>query len=306
MMSLQHAGRRLPRLARFIVSRSRSLRDEPNRSISKAANQTLIDDRGYIQFETLHEMTRNATLLYKDNPLFGTYNSNSGSFHWTTYADFGRKVSQCTSLLLDLGVKPYSRVGIISNNREEWPIIAAATYSLNATFVPMYEAQLPKDWVHILNDSECNVLISSTEDIYLKVMKEVLPNTPLVSEVLCLDAEVHEPNSFHGMMKRMEESSCQIEPPTPDDLANIIYTSGSTGTPKGVELIHSNQVSNIKAGRDMVVHQTDFIQSSDRSLSFLPFAHSYGQVSFLCVEHCIHDVLTQTCSYRTTYLFIDV
>lgn len=48
---------------------------------------------------------------------------------------------------------------------------------------------------------------------------------------------------------------------------------------KGVELIHSNQVSNIKAGREMVVNPPDFIQSKDRSLAFLPWAHSYGQVS---------------------------
>jgi len=41
------------------------------------------------------------------------------------------------------------------------------------------------------------------------------------------------------------------------------------------------QVSNIKAARDMVVDQADFIQSTDRSLSFLPFAHSYGQVKLM-------------------------
>jgi long-chain acyl-CoA synthetase len=48
---------------------------------------------------------------------------------------------------------------------------------------------------------------------------------------------------------------------------------------KGVELLHSNQVSNIKAGREMVVNPADFIQAKDRSLAFLPWAHSYGQVS---------------------------
>ena len=41
------------------------------------------------------------------------------------------------------------------------------------------------------------------------------------------------------------------------------------------------QVSNIIAGRDMVVDPADFIRSTDRSLSFLPWAHSYGQVCLL-------------------------
>lgn len=106
--------------------------------------------------------------------------------------------------------------------------------------------------------------------------KEVLPSTPLLNEVICLDGPKAEPNSFEGLMERNREE-CSVVTPTEDDLANLIYTSGTTGKPKGVELIHSNQVSNIKAGREMVVDPADFIQSRDRSLAFLPWAHSYGQ-----------------------------
>ena len=228
--------------------------DSPNDDvITAASSKSLVDSRGYLKFNTLHEMIHNATLQYKDNPLFGTYHDSNQTFQWTTYSEFGRMVRQCQTLLLDLGVKPYSKVGIISNNRQEWAIIAAATYSINASLVPMYEQQLPKDWTHILNDSECNVVFCSTEEIYLKVKKEVISNTPLVTEVLCFDDAMmqNEPNSFHGALSRIEEAmgsnggstgNSVVEPPTPDDLANLIYTSGTTGTPKGVELIHSNQV----------------------------------------------------------------
>lgn len=55
-------------------------------------------------------------------------------------------------------------------------------------------------------------------------------------------------------------------------------SSGTTGKPKGVELLHSNQVSNIKAGREMVDDPADYLCAQDRSLAFLPWAHSYGQV----------------------------
>ena len=43
------------------------------------------------------------------------------------------------------GVVEFSKIGIISNNRWEWAAIASAAYSLNATIVPMYEAQLAAD-----------------------------------------------------------------------------------------------------------------------------------------------------------------
>ena len=255
-------------------------------------NSNIIDKDGYLQFDTLHQMITNATSAYQNNPLFGTFDNNAslkndnGSFHWMTYDEFAKNVTLCRTILKDLNVRPFSKVGIISNNRQEWAVIAAATYSLNATLVPMYEAQLPKDWTHILNDSGCCALFCSTEDIYLQVKKEVLQNTPLVHEVLCLDAPVDEPHSFIGAMKRAEQEynkvgmldvDSGIVEPCEEDLANLIYTSGTTGKPKGVELIHSNQVSNIKAGRKMGVHPSDFPSSNDRSLAFLPWAHSYGQ-----------------------------
>lgn len=112
-----------------------------------------------------------------------------------------------------------------------------------------------------------------------------------MSEVICLDAPAGEPNSFRGVMdrtlKNLEKdgrNDVVVVEPTEEDLANLIYTSGTTGKPKGVELIHSNQVSNIKAGRSMVVNPSDFIQATDRSLAFLPWAHSYGQT---CELFCL-------------------
>ena len=58
----------------------------------------------------------------------------------------------------------------------------------------------------------------------------------------------------------------------PDDLAGFVYTSGTTGKPKGVRLSHGNLASNVSA-----IHEIFPVNSSDRSLSFLPWAHSFGQ-----------------------------
>jgi len=174
-------------------------------------------------------------------------------------------------------VTEFSKVGIISNNRWEWATIASAAHSLNATLVPMYEAQRPEDWTYIINDSGSVVLFCATHDIYNKVVSDVLPQCPYLKATLCLDALEDEPYSFSHHMKRMAHSNTEIVPPTPDDLANLIYTSGTTGKPKGCELMHSNIASNVKGVRGMVENVHDFIRSSDRSLAFLPWAHSYGQ-----------------------------
>ena len=85
------------------------------------------------------------------------------------------------------GVVPYDRVALISNNRWEWPVFACAAYSLQATLVPMYEAQLPSDWTYILNDSGASVVVCSTEDIFHTLNDFVLPQTPHIEFILMVN-----------------------------------------------------------------------------------------------------------------------
>ena len=203
------------------------------------------------------------------------------------------KVSDCSNFFFFFiqlsGVGEYSKVAIISNNRWEWATIAAATYSLNATLVPMYEAQLPSDWTYILNDSGAHAVFCATQEIFDQVQNQVLPSTPTVKASLCLDAPLEEPHSFEGALSacEMDFNGSLISAPTPEDLAGLIYTSGTTGKPKGVELTHFNFAANVKgATRSLVEDPKAFVGVSDRSLSFLPWAHSYGQTCELWSMMC--------------------
>ena len=177
-------------------------------------------------------------------------------------------------------MEEFSKVAIISNNRWEWATIAAAAYSLNASLVPMYEAQLPSDWTYILNDSGSSVVFCATQEIFDRVQKEVLPSTPTVKASICLNAPQGEPHAFATAMaaSTTDSAGSLIITPTQEDLANLIYTSGTTGQPKGVELTHLNFSSNVKAaGRSLSDDPKELVRESDRSLAFLPWAHSYGQ-----------------------------
>jgi len=240
----------------------------------------ILDDEGMVTFETLHELQVRSSLVYSDNEIFGTFDPETGKYDWITYAEYSQRVNQCRTLLKDIGVRESGKVAIISNNRWEWATVAAAAYSINAAVTPMYEAQLPCDWQYILNDSGSSALFCATQEIYDQVQKEVLPSTPAVKACLCLDAPLGEQHSFHTALSHSEidDSGSLIVAPTPEDLAGLIYTSGTTGKPKGVELTNLNFCSNvIGATRSLVKNPKEFVKESDRSLSFLPWAHSYGQ-----------------------------
>jgi long-chain acyl-CoA synthetase len=175
------------------------------------------------------------------------------------------------------GIAPYDKVGIISNNRYEWAMIACAAYSLSATLVPMYEAQLSSDWRYIINDSAATALFCSTQEIFHRVNKEVLPVTPHIHSSLCLDAGEGEIYGYQTVARDVGAAFVAPIKPQEEDLANLIYTSGTTGNPKGVELTHRNMASNVKGGRSMPASPSDLVTASDRTLAFLPWAHSYGQ-----------------------------
>ncbi|KAG5188508.1 long chain acyl-CoA synthetase [Tribonema minus] len=227
-----------------------------------------------MDFDTLVDMHLVTRQSFGNRPLFGT--KKDGTYRWTTYKEFGRKVDVARVALARLGIARGDVVACISSNREEWAVTAYAVYSLGAAFVPMYEDQLVKDWRYIVENSGAKALFVSTEKVYQSTyhFAEVVGQ---VRSVHCFDAA--RPDAPHAFSRLLAEAA-QAPPvpaiiPNPRDLATLIYTSGTTGTPKGVRLTHANLMSNVLGLRTVLPEGV--LTCHDRSLSFLPWAHSYGQ-----------------------------
>jgi long-chain acyl-CoA synthetase len=236
------------------------------------------------RFETLIDIYDHAIKSFGHRELFGT--KRGGSWTWTTYAEFGKKVEAFRGGLASLGVGKGDVVAIIANNRVEWAVAAYAVYGLGGAFVPMYEAQHPKEWEFIVKDCEAKVLIAATDEIVSKTR-------PLLDSIKSLKAIVSlagtnganadgdkRVTTFDALCK--SEKTAPATKPKKEDIAGLIYTSGTTGNPKGVILTHANLASNVSA-----VHEVFPIEQADRSLSFLPWAHSFGQT---CELHAIFSM----------------
>lgn len=220
------------------------------------------------RFGTLVDIYEQALRSFADRPLFGT--KVGDAWQWITYGEFGRQVADMRGGLVELGVVRGDRVSIIANNRVEWAAVAGATYMLGATVVPMYETQLDKDWSYILDDSAAKVLFVANDDIARRVA--AFPHQWL-EHIVVIDA----PDGYQGLtyaqvLATGAEHPASVREVDRDDLADIIYTSGTTGNPKGVLLTHANLADNVSA--EMMVVPVD---PDDRTLSFLPWAHSFGQ-----------------------------
>ncbi len=212
------------------------------------------------RFRDLVDLCERSCAKHADRPLFGE--KRDERWVWTSYRELNALVAQARATLASLGVKPGDRVAMISNNRVEWAVAAYATYGVGATFVPMYESQLPSEWAFILDDAGVNVVIAANDAIAEKL--------PALRHVISLDS----PRSFLDPSRTLPART-----PDPDGIADFIYTSGTTGKPKGVMLSHRNIVENVNS-----VHEVFEFSPDDRALSFLPWAHAYGQT---CEVHAL-------------------
>lgn len=221
-------------------------------------------------FETLVDVYVNSVKKFGHRPLFGE--KKNGQWRWTTYGEFARMVDDLRGGLAQLGVGAGDKVAVISNNRVEWAVGAYASYTLGAAYVPMYEAQLDKDWEYILRDCGAKVVFVANQSIADRVAK-FRERLPALQHVIRFDGPASAEDSYANLLERGRKNPVPIVHPKPTDLAGLIYTSGTTGNPKGVMLSHSNLAKNISA-----IHALFPMSPDDRSLSFLPWAHSFGQV----------------------------
>ncbi len=202
------------------------------------------------------------------NKLFGTKNE-SGDYKWVTYNEVSRRVDDLRAGLAAEGIGKGDCVGLIANNRTEWAIAAFATFGLGARFIPMYEAELTSIWQYIISDSGIKLLFVSRAEILEKV-KGFRDSVPGLEKIILIEGKG--PDTMAGLEEKGREKPVPSITPDKDDIAVLIYTSGTTGEPKGVLLSHGNFSSNtVDAGACF-----PDLNPSDRSLSILPWAHSYG------------------------------
>jgi len=179
--------------------------------------------------------------------------------------------------MLQIGIKPGDKVGLVSSNRPEWNMIDFATMQIGAVSIPIYPTISQDDYRHILNHAEMKMIFIEGKELRNK-LKPILPEVKTLKEIYTF---VDQGGEFNYLEQLIELGKKHPQPDKlvqlkaavqPTDMATIIYTSGTTGNPKGVMLSHNNILSNIKSLS--VIPST----WSNKALSFLPLCHAYERM----------------------------
>jgi long-chain acyl-CoA synthetase len=232
-----------------------------------------------MNFRNLTEMHRLQSELLGPRPALRY--KRHGLYHDLTWEQYRADALACAAALVDAGLRPGDRVGLLSENRMEWLVADMGILAATAVNVPPH-APLTARQVHfqLADAGVCWLFVSTREQ--LDKVRAVRADLPMLRGVAVFDraAAGVDAISWAGFLQRgrrlfgkvkgelrERETNCG-----PRNLATIMYTSGTTGNPKGVMLTHGNLVSNVCA-----VIEVSPVQPDDLVLTWLPFSHIYAR-----------------------------
>lgn len=290
-----------------------------NQKIFSIANSDAIFQRStnrLVKFEELGtERWKNMSYFHKvmceefaDRPCYGTRTRLSSHyekhkdgreikkyvlddhFKYITYSEAYQKVQNIAQNLYHLGVKHKQIVPIFAETREEWMLTAHAIWRRNAIVAAIFP-NLPDDGVvHILNNTQATLLITSRELLpklqrlkregRLKFLEHIVHMRETSEDQSQITMDEFELTPFENLTLEKNEPNNLVALESIDicDEALIVHTSGSTGLPKGVVITHLNCLSSLRGSLCSVMG--DFpVSPQDVFLGFLPLAHIFGLAS---------------------------
>lgn len=229
-------------------------------------------------FTTLNDVFYYAKRTYGSKEMFFA-KDNAKNFKGRTFSDIFHEAENLALSLLQLGLQPGDRIGLMADNRTEWAIADIATLLNGAVNVPRGSDSTAQEIEYILSHSESKYCFVEHEKL-LDSLKPIFSKTK-VDKVIILDPNFVSNDPFvinmatlvkegEGLRKNLPSLELRSKQVKPDDLFTIIYTSGTTGMPKGVMLSHQNMVYNV-----VKVPPRVGLKSSDRTLSILPVWHIF-------------------------------
>jgi len=169
-----------------------------------------------------------------------------------TYADLHELTNRFANVLQNLGVAKGDRVFVLAGRIPELYLAALGTLKHRAVFSPLFSAFGPEPIQARMSIGTGKVLVT-TEGLYKRKVAQIRDRLPELKHVLLVGDNVGTTDvpgtlDFWSLMDEAN-STYEIGPTDPEDLALLHFTSGTTGRPKGAMHVHGAIVAHHITGR---------------------------------------------------------
>ncbi len=207
-----------------------------------------------------------------------------GVYRERTWNDYATLVARVARALQSLGLAKGDRIAIMSDPREEWPIIDMAAQSLGAIVYGIYPTASAAELAYQMRDGGAKIFIAEDQEYLDKILGLIDDLTELDAVVVIEDAALYAYD--HPKVRRYSELIDAAGNPgiawledmvarvLPTDPAFIVYTSGTTDNPKGALVSHGKHLA---AAATVADHYPVLYTSEQRTVVYLPLCHVLGR-----------------------------
>lgn len=225
-------------------------------------------------------------------PCLGWRPSQTESFKWINYEQFGEAVRLCSASLARLGLKKGDCVGIYARNCPQWTIIQYGSLYGGFVPVPIYDTLGSNIVEYVCNHAQVKAAFVSCDNFEnLNQVREkgkmptvrkviVIGNTDIIQDNdidKCVEKDSINLISIYDFIEKGKDRVTATVDVGPDDSFVIMYTSGTTGDPKGVVLTNRNFISSMSSAIAFFKKYDIHFKPHDSFLSYLPLAHIFEQ-----------------------------
>ncbi|EAA11995.3 AGAP004655-PA [Anopheles gambiae str. PEST] len=182
-------------------------------------------------------------------------------------------------------VTPNGVVGIISENRLEFPVVLYASFFVNAAVAPINLTYTEREFDHALNLSKPSILFVSPYSAE-RVIAVARKNRHFIKHIFLFGnensfgADVVLFNDFLLQTSAINPYSFQVAPTNVEEhVALIMCSSGTTGLPKGVQLTQRNVIASVSL---LSVLEASF-EVPVVVLGVIPWFHAFGCLTLINV-----------------------
>lgn len=180
-----------------------------------------------------------------------------------TFAEAWRRGLRLANALLDLGLKPGDRIGLLEDNSIEAADIFVGAAAANIVRVPLYPRNGREAHLHMLGHTNCRALMVSEH--YLSEVEGMEKELPDLEHIIVRGAD------YEDWLASFPDTDPDV-PVDEHDNFIIRHTGGTTGLGKGVAYTHRKWLA---AGRDWFYGYPP-VEPGDKALHLGPISHGSG------------------------------